>query len=98
MANDKKSRGSSLHRTYHINKGLRKKLYKKIKQKLLETGVEFEQVDATIEALKENLFVIEDAELLNDIKQLKYFDRDIERLERKLGISKSEESQGPSNY
>lgn len=82
--------GSNLQRILYSKKGMRKKVYKRIRQRLLEHGIN-EHIDEVIEALKAGTLKIADIELANDIRTLANFDEDIARLMRKINGSGSSE-------
>ena len=72
-----------LQRTLYTKKGIRKKIYKKIQQKLFDMGVLKENIDEVIGLIAAGQMVVEDADLKKDISTLMDFDKDIKRLTEK---------------
>lgn len=74
---------NALQRTLFNQKGVRRKLYKRIQNKLIEMGVMKDKIDEVISLISSGQMAVQDAGLLEDIKSLNRYDRDIERLIKK---------------
>ena len=77
------SNSNVIQRTLYTQKGMRKKVYKRIQNKLFEMGVLKDKIDEVIALISSGQMAVQDATLVEDIKNLKKFDKNIERLTKK---------------
>ena len=90
------NKNNSLQRTLFNQRSMRRKLYKKIQNKLLEMGIQKEDIEGLVSSLQTGLFTLGDSELTKDVQELARLDKYIEKLEKKCANKANEtpESEG----
>lgn len=79
-----------IHHKRFLKKSDRRKVYRKIKDKLTEYGVPKDKIDEAIDLINQGKIKLNDTSLVRDIRTLSNIDKEIERLTKIIDESKVE--------
>ncbi len=91
----KNSRGGSLNRVLFTKTGMRKKVYKRLKNRLIEMGLSQDEAEVTVEALIQKQITINDEQIKEDVDFIIKSDKEIKRLTTKI---ENQNNSGPQGF